>query len=77
MDKDTILTYKKRWEIESMFGALKSKGFNLEESKISESKKIEKLMAFLSIAFVWSIMVGDYRQSIKPIPLKKREETIQ
>ena len=73
MNKNTILTYKKRWEIETMFGALKSKGFNFEESKISESKKIEKLMAFLSIAFIWTIMVGNYRQEIKPIALKKRE----
>jgi hypothetical protein len=40
---------------------LKSKGFNFEESK----------MAFLSIAFIWSILAGDYREQEKPIPLKK------
>jgi hypothetical protein len=27
-DHSTISIYKKRWEIETMFGALKSKGFN-------------------------------------------------
>jgi len=72
MDTTTLLTYKKRWEIETMFGAFKSKGFNLEESKLTEGYKIEKLMAFLSIAFVWSILAGDYRELEKPIPLKKR-----
>ena len=71
LNEHTILTYKKRWEIETMFGALKSKGFNLEETKISEPKKIEKLMAFLSIAFIWAMMVGDYRQNLKKIALKK------
>jgi len=55
-----------------LFGAFKSKGFNLEESKLTEGYKIEKLMAFLSIAFVWSILAGDYRELEKPIPLKKR-----
>jgi hypothetical protein len=73
LNENTILTYKKRWEIETMFGALKSKGFNLEETKISEPKKIEKLMAFLSIAFVWAMIVGDYRQTIKKIVLKKKK----
>ncbi|MCH9739532.1 MAG: hypothetical protein K0U38_01640 [Epsilonproteobacteria bacterium] len=58
-----------------MFGALKSKGFNFEESKITEGYKVEKLMAFLSIAFVWSILVGDYREADKPIPLKKKNLT--
>jgi len=72
MDTSTIFTYKKRWEIETMFGALKSKGFNFEESKLSHGYKVEKLMAFLSIAFVWSILAGDYREMDKPIVLKKR-----
>ena len=72
MDNSTISTYQKRWEIETLFGALKSKGFNFEESKLTEGYKIEKLMAFLSIAFVWSILAGDYRELEKPIPLKKR-----
>ena len=31
-----ISTYQKRWEIEIMFSALKSKGFNFEESKLIE-----------------------------------------
>ncbi len=77
MDKTTISTYKKRWEIETMFGALKSKGFNFEESKISEEHKVEKLMAFLSISFIWSIIAGDYRADSKPIAYKKRELSYQ
>jgi len=72
MDEETLPTYQKRWEIETLFGALKSKGFNFEESKLTDGYKIEKLMAFLSISFVWSILAGDYREARKPIPLKKK-----
>lgn len=72
MDKQTITLYKKRWEIETMFGALKSRGFNFEESKISEEEKVGKLMAFLSISFVWSILAGEYRSKQQPISLKKK-----
>ena len=75
MDKETIATYRKRWEIETMFGALKSKGFNFEESKIHGKEKVTKLMAFLSISFMWSILAGEYRQNDKPIPLKKKTES--
>jgi len=72
IDKNTLLVYKKRWEIETLFGVLKSKGFNFEESKLTDGYKIEKLMAFLSIALIWSLLAGDYRESKKAIAIKKR-----
>jgi hypothetical protein len=75
MDDETLPTYQKRWEIETLFGALKSKGFNFEESKLTDGYKIEKLMAFLSIAFIWSILAGNYRELEKPIPNKKKNLT--
>lgn len=77
MDASTISIYKKRWEIETMFGALKSKGFNFEESKLSHGYKVEKLMAFLSIAFVWSVLASDYKELDKPIVLKKEPYRIK
>jgi len=72
MNEHTIDAYKKRWEIETMFGALKSKGFNFEESKISSEAKVEKLMAFLSISFLWTILVGEHRVKEEPIAFKKK-----
>jgi len=72
MDKHTISIYQKRWEIETMFGAMKSRGFNFEESKINEEYKVNKLMAFLSISFIWSLLAGEYRAEQKPIALKKK-----
>ena len=73
MTKQTLETYQKRWEIETMFGAFKSKGFNFEESKITGKEKVEKLMAFLSIGFLWSLLAGEYRAQNEPIALKKNE----
>ncbi len=52
-------------------GPLKSRGFNFEESKLIEDYKIEKSMAFLFIAFVWSVLAEDYRELERPILLKK------
>jgi len=65
MKKETLKIYKKRWEIETLFSALKSRGFNFEETKITDSYKIEKLMALLSICFVWTIRCGEYMNKKK------------
>ena len=44
-----------------MFKALKTQGFNLENTKLTEPKKIAKLVALCSIAFVWCYKVGEWR----------------
>lgn len=72
MSKKSLEIYRKRWEIETMFGAFKSKGFNMEESKLTDGYKIEKLMAFLSIGFVWAILAGDHREKTEKISYKKK-----
>ncbi len=71
LEKESLSIYKQRWEIETLFGFLKSKGLNLEESKISEKEKIEKLMALLSLSFLWAMMAGDFKEAQKATPLKK------
>ena len=53
--------YKQRWEIETLFKALKTQGFNLENTKLTDPKKIAKLVALCSIAFVWCYKVGEWR----------------
>src|SRR5262245_13139058 len=36
--------YKKRWGIESLFGALKSRGFNLEDTHLKDSERLSRLL---------------------------------
>jgi len=52
--------YKKRWQIETMFKALKSSGFNLEKTHLQDIERIEKLVSLVFIAFVWCYKVGIY-----------------
>ena len=63
--------YKQRWQIESAFKALKSSGFNIEDTHLTEMDRIEKLLSLVLIAFVWSYKIGVYLNSLKPIPIKK------
>lgn len=63
--------YKKRWEIETMFSAFKKRGFNLEDTKITDIKKLEKLIALLSITFCWCYIIGEWRAEIKAIKFRE------
>lgn len=68
---DVIETYLKRWEIETLFGCLKTRGFRFEDTHMTDPEKIGKLMALLTIAFCWAHVIGEWQHELHPIPLKK------
>ncbi|MEO1805923.1 MAG: IS4 family transposase [Bacteroidota bacterium] len=64
--------YAKRWEIEVLFGDLKKRGFNFEDTHITQPQRINNLIAVLALAHVWAILVGKWiLQKTKSIPIKK------
>lgn len=69
--KNAIACYLRRWEIETLFAALKTKGWRFEDTRVIEPKRIEKLLALLVLGLVWVHRIGEWQASIKPIPLKK------
>ncbi len=71
-DHLSLELYKNRWQIETMFRAFKSAGFNLEETHINDYQRLNTLIKVLVIAFLWSYNVGIYlHQTVKEIPIKK------
>ena len=63
--------YKTRWSIETAFGFLKSKGFDLEETHLTKPKRIQLLMGVLSLTLLWGLLVGIEAHQHKPITVKK------
>ena len=63
--------YKRRWEIEVMFQCLKSRGFNLEATHITDTCKIDRLIFMLGIAFCWMYKIGEIKDHVKPLVIKK------
>ena len=53
-----------------MFKALKSSGFNFEDTHLKCSRKLELLMEFLAIAFCWSCISGVYRNTVEEIKIR-------
>jgi Transposase DDE domain len=55
---DLLADYRLRWGIESLFGALKSRGFDLESTHLRHSERLERLLALLALAFGWAHRTG-------------------
>lgn len=74
---DPIGHYGKRWQIETLFGCLKSKGFNFEDTHIVEPERIDRLLVLLTVAFAWAHKVGEWRHEEKAIRVKKHGRKAQ
>lgn len=72
-DQDTagLADYALRWGIETLFGALKSRGFDLEATHVTEPERLCRLLALLSIAFCWAFAAGAWLARHEPLQLKK------
>jgi hypothetical protein len=62
--------YKERWQIESAFKALKTSGFNMEDTHLTDIDRINKLLALVIVAFTWVYLAGVFLDSICPIKIK-------
>ncbi len=66
------LNYKARWQIETCFKAMKSSGFDIKKTHLSDIERIEKLILLVMIAFVWCYKIGIFiHENIKRIEIKK------
>ena len=67
-----INSYKARWNIETMFGCLKSRGFRFEDTHLKDPERISKLLALLALAFLWAVQAGAWLITRgKAVPFKK------
>ena len=69
--KGSLLSnYRLRWLIELFFKSIKSRGFNVEETHMTDPSKIKILFAMISYATALSVQVGIVRDYFDPIKLK-------
>jgi hypothetical protein len=70
--KNALDFYGERWQIETAFKGLKSSGFNIENTHLTDLERIEKLFTIVMLAFTWAYVVGVYiNDYIKPIRILK------
>lgn len=51
-DPFALTVYKDRWQIETKFRSLKTSGFNIEDTHLSDLERISKMLNLLCIAFI-------------------------
>ena len=67
-----IRDYALRWEIETLFSCLKGRGFNLENTRLTDPGRVKKLIAVLAIGFCWCYLTGEWQHDRKKaIKIKK------
>ncbi len=66
--------YKKRWTIETLFQAFKSRGFNLEATHLKSNDRLKKLVAIVSMAYAFCTALGVFiHEKEKPIKVKNHK----
>lgn len=65
-----LAQYRSRWTIETLFGVLKTRGFNLEDTHLSQPAKLSTLLVLLAMAIAMSIKIGLAVVKVRPIKPK-------
>ena len=67
----TLEAYARRWQIETLFAAFKGRGFNLEDTRITNRLRLKRLLTVMVIAFCWAHRTGEWQhENVKPIKIK-------
>jgi hypothetical protein len=67
---DALSLYSLRWSIETLFLNLKSRGFDLEATRLRDGVRVERLVALLALTFAFAYRVGLWLSERVPVRLK-------
>jgi len=62
---ESLELYRRRWGIEQLFSHLKKRGFNLESTHLTDKKKLEKMVALISLSFLLSYGWGIHLRNLE------------
>jgi hypothetical protein len=69
--RHALARYRARWRIETLFGNLKTRGFNLEATHLADPAKLSTLLVLLALAVALSVKTSVAAQRLAPIPVNK------
>ena len=74
--KEALRIYKKRWTIELLFSHLKKRGFNLEDTHMSDARKIERLFGVVAMSFFVTYSVGELLATTTSLTSREKRKSI-
>jgi len=66
--RQNLRRYAQRWQCENLHAALKTRGFHLEDTGLTDAARVSTLLVVVSLAFVWACLTGEVeaaRQRVK------------
>lgn len=70
-DQNALVQYAERWSIETLFAALKTHGFHLEDTHLTHPERLQSLLALLTLTGAWALHTGMWAHQQQPIRQKK------
>jgi hypothetical protein len=68
--KAALSAYRKRWGIECLFGDAKTRGLNLEDTRITAPRKLATLLGILALAISWAYRCATQTMGLRAIARK-------
>lgn len=65
-----LRNYRKRWGIECLFADAKSRGLNLEDTRLRAVEKLSCLLVIVTLAITWAYRCATVSMGMKTIPRK-------
>ncbi len=66
-----LARYRRRWSIETLFANLKTQGFDMEATHLTDPKKLKTLLVLMAVAAALAAKTGAGAVRARPIPVKK------
>ncbi len=52
--KKALKAYRRRWQIECLFGDSKTRGLNMEDTRLTQPVKLDTLLVIITLAMAWA-----------------------
>lgn len=69
--RKALNAYKSRWQIECLFAHTKTRGFNMEDTRLTQPAKLSLLLALIALAMAWSLACAMLVKGHHDIPRAK------
>ncbi|AFZ69359.1 hypothetical protein Deipe_3953 (plasmid) [Deinococcus peraridilitoris DSM 19664] len=69
--RKNLVRYAHRWQCENLHSALKSRGFNIEDTGLTNAARVSTLLVAVSLAFVWACLTGRLEAARQHLKAKK------
>ncbi len=66
--RKALNAYKSRWQIECLFAHTKTRGFNMEDTRLTQPAKLSLLLALVALAMAWSLACAMLIKGHRDIP---------